>query len=80
MPGLGGLPLNGEEHGLAGCGPSTLASGTGAQGQRGEDEEMAGDVGAWGEHWPVWTSAPLDGGQGVNTPFATILTPTLLWQ
>ena len=26
-----------------------LASGTGAQGQRGEDEEMMGDAGAWGE-------------------------------
>ena len=49
MPGIGGLPLNGEEHGLAGCGPSTLASGTAAQGQRGEDEEMVGDAGAWGE-------------------------------
>lgn len=31
--------------------------------------------------WPLWTSAlvpPLDGGQGVDAPFATILTPTLM--
>ena len=49
MPGIGGLPLNGEELGLAGRGLPTLASGTGAQGQCGEAEEMAGDAGAWGE-------------------------------
>ena len=49
MPGIGGLLLNGEEHGLAGRGPPTLASGTGAQGQRGKDEEITGDTGAWGE-------------------------------
>ena len=45
MPGIGGLLLNGEEHGLAGRGPPMLASGTGAQGQRGEDEEMMGNYG-----------------------------------
>lgn len=49
MPGIGGLPLNGEERGLEGRGPPTLASETGTRGWRGEDEGMVGDAGAWGK-------------------------------